>query len=52
MSEQELDKEIKYLDTLTTAQRKDYLYEAERARGIEVAAALRAALIVFWRSIK
>jgi hypothetical protein len=52
MSDEDYQREARYIDTLSTDRRRAYMHEAEKARGVEVAAKLRAALIAFWRSIK
>jgi len=52
MTDEDYQREARYIDTLPSDRRRVYLHEAEKARGVEVAAKLRAALIAFWRSIK
>lgn len=50
MSELELQREVSYLDALPSAQRKIYLDEVEKARGVEIMMKLRAALIALWKA--
>jgi hypothetical protein len=42
------EKEIDYLDTLPPYQRKEYLREVEKARGVEVMMQLKAGLVKLW----
>ncbi len=50
MTEDELQKEIRVLDLLPPWQRKVYLEEVQKARGVAVATRMRLALVEYWKS--
>jgi hypothetical protein len=50
MTDEEMHKEVAYIDALPPAQRKIYLHEVEKARGLVVAMRLKAALIALWQA--
>jgi hypothetical protein len=50
MTEDELQKEIRVLDLLPPWQRKVYLEEVQKARGVAVANRMRLALVEYWKS--
>jgi len=47
-----IEEEVRYLDLLSPVQRKEYLDVVQHVRGLDVALALRAALVQLWKSMR